>query len=252
MIKRRLLLFLVILFNLIIKFWRLGIIPPLLGDNSLALRFLSAIVSLFFTLLIYLLVRKIYHSSKLSLLSVILFSILPQTVIEGRIVSILVYPPFWIENIPRSVSLFKLISNFFTLISFNMLLFNNTTFYWGGIRDFGVIYLSLLPFFITGVFVFTLQKKITPLILLMIIFLLISMSPKFPENRTVLLSIPLFSLIIAKGILNFWQNKNIHIRFISILLFIFLFYELIQFFHFYTIHYPRQVTDFSDNIVKPF
>ena len=250
--KRKVLLLLIILFNLFLKFWRLGVIPPLLDKNELSLRFLSAGLSLFFPVLIYILVRNIYRADKLALLTALIFTILPQTIVEGRIVSILVYPPFLLKNLPGSITIYNFTSNLLSLISFDMLFFKNTTFYWGGIREFGMMYLSFLPFFLLGLYQTIHDKKFMPLIALLLIFVYVSLIPSFPESRIVLLAAPLLSFIVARGTLVFWQYKNINFKLAFFLLVLFLFYELIQFFHYYTMHYPVELMSFKENIARPF
>lgn len=291
--KNKIFLFYIFLFNFGTRFWKLGVIPPLFDPDLVDLRLMSAVISVFLPFILYFFLSKIYRDKKLALLSAFIFSLLPGSLIEGRIVSLLVSPSIWLKELPVLIAPFKILTNFLSLISFDMLFFQNTTFYWGGIRETGIIYLSLLPFILAGIYFSLAKAAIKPLLLLLLIFTIISLNPEFPESRLIFLSLPIFSLIIAGGLKNIWfvnppwpkgrgilgfkdetprrmPQKDFHssppsmsglsgtgVRVlyskIFTVIFILIFtYEIIQFFHFYTVHYPIQVKDFSQKITEPF
>lgn len=250
--KNKIFLFYIFLFNFSTRFWKLGIIPSLFDSRLINLRVISAIISVFLPFLLYFYLSKIYRDKKLALLSAFIFSLLPGSLIEGRIVSLLVSPSIWLKELPVLIAPFKILTNFLSLISFDMLFFQNTTFYWGGIRETGIIYLSLLPFILAGIYFSLAKAAIKPLLLLLLIFTIISLNPKFPESRLIFLSLPILSLIIAGGLKNIWFVRDLYSKIFTVIFILIFTYEMIQFFHFYTVHYPIQVNDFSQKITEPF
>lgn len=183
------------------------------------------------------------------MLTAFIFSLFPQTIIEGRVVSFPFVYDFSIFNV---ANLQKLITNFMDLISPDMLFFRNVTFFWGGIKEFGILYISMLPFFFFGIYYSLTGKKIITPVLILFIFILISSSKNFPETRLLFYSLPFLSLIISFGILKIFKFKNTLSRYFLLAFLIFAFFELMQFFHYYFIHYPADVGTNSQKITYPF
>jgi len=162
------------------------------------------------------------------------------------IILIFVYPRFWLFKIQEfKFSINSLITNLFILSSFDFLFFKNITFWWGGVREFGMIFLSMLPFFLVGVYELFIRKKGKLLFLLGLITFIAALSPFFPESREFYFAMPIVSIIIAVGL-----DKLVRIYKFSLppqrwilvtLIFSFILYEMTQFFHFYFVHYPQQI-----------
>lgn len=245
----KLLILFIFVFNIITRFWKIGEIPPVIDGQYYSLRILSVGLNLLIPVLFYYFVHKIYNSNKLALLSALFLSLLPQSIVEGRIVSVLVNPHL---SVFREIAPVTFFMNFLHLISFDMLFFQNVTFYWGGVRETGIMYLSFLPFFITGIYSLIENRSYKPLFFLLAVLILISFSPEFPENRFIFFIFPILSLISAGGVLAILKNKNTYALPLLTLIFLYFQYELIQFFHFYFVHYPLQVSGFSQKIIGPF
>ena len=245
------LILLIFLFNLISKFWKIGEVPPLLNESSFVLRLVSASLSSVFPLLLYFFVRKISKSKKLALLSALIFSLLPQTFIEGRVVSFYLVPGSFEDQLPRFLPFSKFLRNFFTLTSPEVWLFQNIFFYWGGVRETGLIFFSLLPFLLSGLFYYLKKGFNFPFFSFIVILIFISLSGSFPENRLIFLTLPYIAVSIARGILIVGDTQ----KFAKVIIFILSFFlclEMVFFYHFYFVHYPKQIIDFSQNIKQPF
>lgn len=260
---------LILIFNLATRFWRLGMVPPLFDDHYFSVRVISAGLGVITPLILYYYLKKSSAREKFAQLSSFIFSLLPSSIIESRIVSPVQFPLFLLllflllasvnKNITFRLALtaFYLIilfyiypivlvliwplSNLFTLLSFDLLIFHNITFYWGGIREFGLLYLSFLPFLLLG-FISLPSIRLTKIFIIpLIVIFLIAFSPTFPESRLFYLTAPFFSMIITSGILYFWENKKISMRLITCLLLFISVYELSQFLHHYHVHYKEDI-----------
>ncbi len=77
------------IFGVFSRFWGIGKFPPLANSTYLPFRLLSAMLNIFSSLLIYLIVKKIFKNKNrhLPVLSSFIFLILPWTVEQGRIFS---------------------------------------------------------------------------------------------------------------------------------------------------------------------
>src|SRR3990167_11470747 len=87
MYKRRFFFSLILIFNILIKFWRLGQIPPIFDSSYFHLRVMSAFLGILTPFVLYLYARKISLSIKSAVLSIFIFSFLPVAVVESRIAS---------------------------------------------------------------------------------------------------------------------------------------------------------------------
>ena len=125
-------------------------------------------------------------------------------------------------------------------------------FYWGGIREFGLLYFSLIPFFIAGIFSFSFKRLISILIIPVVIFCLLAISSAFPENRLVYLAVPFPVLLVTEGIYNSWGSKNLSVRILAVLICFLFVYEFSQFLHHYFVHYPIDVRTNIEKIIRPF
>jgi len=283
------LLFVVLLYSFILRFWRLGQIPPLIDQSLFLARLTNAFLSLMSVFLLYYYSKVLFKNVRLALLSAYIFAIAPWVLEQGRIYSqanvalfILLafltvtiklkslylklflssifyflfsisYPQFWLFKMSQfELSLNNVLNNIFIILSPEFFFFKNPTFWWGGVRDFGILYLAWLPFLLVGLNdVFVIKK---PRILLWIgIVLLISVaSPFFPESREFFIITPFISLIVASGIYKFFSRNDLLTRVLFFLVFVFMIYEIIQYFHYYTIHYPQQILGNRGHINEPF
>ena len=286
--KEKYFLALIFLCNILLKYWRLGTYPKLFDPVFFNYRLLSSTGNILVIIIFYYYIKGKFGSIKLALLSSLIFTTLPLTIVESRIASSyslilflfmliilisswirlfylrvclllliiisisLIYPQIWQGQFYTLITPLKYISNFFELMSFDLLFFKNESFYWGGIRETGLLYLFMLPLFLSGIYTFIVTQKYKPLLLFLLIFAIIPLAPLFPENRAVYFSIPLLSLIVATGLIRLLTQK-VHSRTILIgSLTGFFVYEFILFLHFYFIHYQKQVIEFHNKITGPF
>lgn len=282
-------LIVIIFYAFILRFWHIGQIPPLIDQIYLSGRIFTAGLNILSAFLVYWLVRKNYHNIRLALLSSFIFSCLPWVIEQSRIVSqvnyalfvllvislicqscngsiikllvmifalpviYLIYPQLWIFHTKQPLPyLTDVINNIFILTSPDFLFYKNITFWWGGMREFGVMYLSLLPFFSAGLYKVIINRKIHIVICISIILLFSAVSPFFPESREFFLATPFISILVASGMLVFTQNKEISIRIILIILFIMFLYDIGQYLHYYQIHYPQEILSNISKINEPF
>lgn len=285
--KSRFYLLLLLFYTAISRLFLLFTIPQMV-NSSIATRILSSSSSLASAFFLFFLSQKYFKNTKISLISVWFFVNLPWVFVEGRIVSqpnialffilitilfaqkissrykyiflvlilpilYLAYPQFWLFKMQEfKLSPESFITNLYILFSFNFLFFNNITYWWGGIREFGVMFLSFIPFFIPGLYRLIISKEIKLLILLLLVTIIAALSPYFPESREFYIATPIISYILALGAYYLTVQKNKTVIALLLCLFIFMIYELSQFYHFYFIHYPQTVAGNVSKIHESF
>lgn len=275
--KERILLGSVIVYTVLSRFWFIGKLPILI-NSPLPFRLFTATFSILGVFFLYFYTKTIGQNKKIALLSAFLLASLPWSFEQGRIVSppsnaltvllfifliilhvrqllikivlsasipivlFVFYPQFWLfrTNL-NSFSNIHVLQNLFILLSPDFLFFHNITFWWGGVREVGVLYFSLIPFFLIGIYqlIFSKQKRI--FIWMILILLFSAASPFFPESREFFLILPFMCIILAKGIHTFISQKTIWMKWSGMLFFFIMIYEMMQFFHYYTVHYQQQV-----------
>jgi len=281
-------LLLIIIFSLISLFWNIDTIPPLLDASLLSSRLISAAVSTGSILLIFFYAKNSLKSRNIALLSTWTFSLLPWTIEQGRIISqpnvalfffitllilsqrsnliqklflygsipigfYILYPQFWVFKIDNlNFSIKSIINNVFILTSPDFIFFKNITFWWGGVREIGIIHLSFLPFLVVGIYEVIINHKWNIFFWIGFILFISSLSPFFPESREFFLAIPFLSIIIAFGINGFFKQKSLISKVIFYLVFVMIVYDLAQFWHYYTVHYPQQILGNLSQIHEPF
>lgn len=139
-----------------------------------------------------------------------------------------------------------LINNIFTTISFDKLFFNNDTYWKGGYRNYGMIYPEFIPIFIYGIFDLIKIQYLPIFIYTIIVILLTSLNPRYPEAREFALLTPIISIILAIGIYKFYRtlkliNHHFFVRAFCVIYSLILIYGIINFFHFYFVHYNLRV-----------
>lgn len=281
----------IIIFTIISRFLFIDKIPPSFS-SSLWQRYLNASLAVVGIPIIYLLVRKYLKSKRIALISSLFFAILPWTVEQGRIVSpvnislvllmgvilfakfikhrvlklfvyLLIppilyffYPQFWLFRIKEfSLSLSGFLNNLFIFASPDFFFFKNPTFWWGGVREFGIVYLILLPFLLFGIYELLRNKRYSIFVWMLLILFISAASPFFPESREFYFITPLLSIVLAVGVEKLYLKaikKNIFWKTIFISVFMLLIYEFSQFFHYYMVHYPQQVRSNIENIHEAF
>lgn len=287
--KRLLFLTSIILFGGVFRFWKLDEIPPILIKGYFQSRIITTFLSLITIIFIYLLVKKNFKSVKLSLLTAYIFSLMPWVSEQARIVSpvsntlflllLLIiffqtikntlvklvsllgvplilyfsYPNFWVwrESIVK-LKLFDFFYNLFFLTSYDFLFFKNTTFWWGGIKEFGILYLSFITVFLVGFYLLIVKKKWFILISGFLILVISALSPKLPESREFFFITPILSLMIALGIEWLLNRRKFLWRLMAIILFLFFIYESAQFYHYYFLHYPQDLRGNISKINEPY
>lgn len=287
--RGRIFLVWILLYSAVLRFWRLGQIPPLIDQSFLLARYTSAFLSLASVFLLYYYSKVVFKNVRLALLSAFVFMIAPWVLEQGRIVSqpnnslffiliillwarvvkqalirillyasiflilYIIYPQFWLFKTNHfNVSLINVLNNIFILLSPEFFFFKNPTFWWGGVRDFGILYLAWLPFLLVGLNDVVVNKKQRILLWISIVLLISVTSPFFPESREFFIVTPFISLIVASGIYKFFSRNDLLTRVLFFIVFVFMIYEIVQYFHYYTIHYPQQILGNRGHINEPF
>lgn len=286
--KGKLILLVIIFYTAISRFFLIDKVPPILSPSIINLRILSAIANLVSTVLVFHLIKNYWKNTKVSFLSAWIFSVLPWVFEQGRInsgpnlalglilfilfliqksltklkfvlltlipiVVFLTYPQFWIFRVQEfKLSASSFVINLFILNSFDFLFFKNITFWWGGVREFGVMFLTFLPFFLLGIYQFIIRKEKKLLVLLGLIIVIAALSPFFPESREFYFVTPIISLTVALGFYRWSLEKHTVAKAILFGLVLLIMYELSQFIHFYLVHYPQQVTSNFSQIHEAF
>lgn len=286
--QSKLILFLLLTYTAISRFFIIDKIPLLTHTEFLNWRFLSAGVSTINIVTIFFLIRGYFKNTKIALITTWVFSILPWVFEQGRIISqvnlvlsliliiflfiqknsrkwrfglivfipiiiFLAYSSFWFFRADQfKFNISSFITNLFILLSFDFLFFKNITFWWGGVRDFGVMFLSWLPFFLLGLYNLITGKRLKLLILFGLITFIASLSPFFPESREFYFATPLICTTVASGIYRWSLQKSVIARILFFCLFVLMIYEFSQFNHFYFVHYSQQVMSNFSQIHEPF
>lgn len=278
----------VIIYSILSRYMFINFLPPVTSGSVLLYRILTAGLSIGSIYLVYSLIADIFNSRKLGLLTAFIFAVTPWVTEQSRIYSevnnclfllllavyfwrkyaniyfrscltlivlsgiYFVYPSLWLfaffkpgSNLPK---LQDFMNNIFTILSPDYLFFRNISFWWGGIKDFGVMFIIFLPFWLYGIYGFLIQKKYYFFLIFFIIVLFTSLSVKFPETREFFLSVPILSLFTATGLKEAFKPKN-NTHLIICIIFIALFsYELSQYQHYYTVHYSKEIQMNKDKI----
>jgi len=283
-------LFSILIIAAVLRFYRIGIAPPLIEQSNLAMREVSALFGVVNVFLVYLITKKIFRNYKPGLLSAWIMSVLPWTLEQGRIVSqvnialpiillnlllirsiknklinclillalalfYIVYPQFWLFRNFQTIPLQNFINNFFSVISPDMWFFRNISFYHAGLRDWGFIYLTMFPVLIIGLYATAISKLKWLILLLIGLGAVTSASPFFPETSEFFLAIPVISLILATGfyrLFSYLTNHGITFKILSVIYILLITYEISQLLHFYFVHYPQQVMGSITEIQIPF
>jgi hypothetical protein len=277
----------IIIYAILTRYAFFGSVPPLAAQSSLTVRFLSGFINLANIILLYLLVKKMHFKSKIALSAMWVFTIVPWSFEQGRVISgvntvlfislltavififlnnkflkILLaglffpgicyfFPNFWLFRI-ENFNFTNFLNNLFYLLSGDFLFFNNMTFWWGGVKNSGIIYLSFLPFLLLGFSQIAIQGMRKIIYGIIIILLLSSASPFFPESREFFLALPLISIIIAIGMEKTFKINDYIKGFLMTLIFLFIVYDISQFLHNYFVHYPQWVLSNISRINEPF
>jgi len=238
--------------------------------------------------LLYIFTKRLMHFKRIALLSAFIYTLLPWSFEQSRITSLpnialfifLIFLNFFTFNkqvILKIISLVFLITvyfylypqvlnivpvfkiqisqilhNFFSILSPEFFLFKNNLYWWGGVRDWGIINISLLPFMVIGILFLIERKKYQIIIWTLLIALCTALNSDFPETRVFYLSLPFISVTIATGIFKFIKKESLKIRIIFLILLAFYFYDLAQYFHYYLIHYPQQISGNISEIHEAF
>lgn len=286
--KRAILLVLMMVMVSVLRFYRLDSVPPVLHSSSLLPRLVTAFISLINVFLTYKLSAQYSSRLKIGLLSAFIMGVLPWTLEESRLYSSVnngltvllsgiyvgskfrvkwqsllialisitaftaVYHDIWYLKGFRLIGIEKFRDNLFELLSPQMWFFHNITFYHGGLREWGLVFISLLPFLIYGIFKPFTKVHRNIIVILGGLIVCSSLSPFFPESREFFLATPLLSFLIGSGIYGIYALTKLKGKLMLAVLTIFFLYEISQLLHFYYIHYPINVRDSADKIYEPF
>lgn len=287
--KRLYFLAVLFLYTLISRFWHIDSLPTVSSDTVLVGRFITAFASCATTVVLYRFVRSYGASTRIALLCVWVFSVAPWAIEQGRIFSpVAIFTPvllfslwmmqllhFPILIILRSISIFLLVGvfylflweyqkdtgitsiflafrNMFALFSPTMFFISNTTFWWGGVKEFGMLFLSFAPFFFSGFLRVIQQRQWRVLVYVIVFGIVASATPLFPEGRQFYPALPFLCYITAVG-LNRLSFRTARIFQAAVCVFLLIWiYENMQFWHYYVTHYPIQVRSSLEKITVPF
>lgn len=143
------------------------------------------------------------------------------------------------------------IQNVFNIFSPESLFFHNNAIWHSEFKEFGLIYSTLLPFFLIGIFYTISQYKKALILFLPFLFTIIA-NPSYPSFKEVFLFLPFLSTICAIGLhrLNTGAGR-LHLLLLTTCV-LFIGYEISQFLHFYFIHFPYQLQNNLPNINEIF
>lgn len=135
-----------------------------------------------------------------------------------------------------------LLNNFFDALSFNKIFFTNDSYWSGGIRRYGMIYPEIIPIFLVGVFELLNKKRFDLILFGLSVLLIAALSPTYPEAREIGLLAPIIAIILGFGglkVFNYFKRntENILVVISGLAYLIVLLYGIINFFHYYFIHY---------------
>ncbi len=249
-LNKKIIFFSLILFNTaLIRWWKIGQVPQLINPGEFQQRIIFSTISLLTVFLIYNYAKNLFNP-KIALISVWVYSSLTWAQEQGRLNSIynltlfmflislivnnkykniLLKSVSWIifiilyyilnsnswlfHPLQYTQKISQYLNNIFSLISPSFLFFHNTSFWWGGIKEFGVIYISYIPFFLIGILVLIQTKKNLSVFYWMIILTLIgALNPQFPEGRDIYLFVPFFILMISIGVMKLINKKGLIAR----------------------------------------
>ncbi len=286
--KSNLIFALLLTYTAVSRFFLLDKVLPFTNNSVISGRIISATASLSITFLVFFCIKRFFHNTQIALISTWVISLMPWTFEQGRIISqpnltlalvmsvlffiqrvnfkskkillflipilfFFFYPQFWIFRVHEfKFDFYSLVYNLFTLLSFDFLFFKNISFWWGGVKEFGIMYLSFLPFFLVGIYQIIELRQIKLILLILLVATVSAASQFFPETREFYFSTPILALVVALGIYYCFLQTKFAIRILITGLFFLMIYELSQFYHFYFIHYPQEVISNFSQIHESF
>lgn len=274
-VKTGLFFFLILFFSFLSVFWKIYVLPPATVQTSLPDRLVSSAAAFISVILIFFWSSKILGHQKNALLTSLLYILQPWTIQEARVYS--VYMIFLcvlilatlLIFITRSIfikllftftvlagfllmvnliykvsftALFKnfsiLLPNVFKLLSFEFIFFDNQSFWWGTVREQGMLLPVFIPFLLIGTSYIVRIAKLTQIILgvwFIIVLVISAASPTFPEGRFFFLNLPVFLLLIVSAIIGIFKIPKV----LPLALFVLIVVYMLHFFqHYYFSHFP--------------
>lgn len=287
--QRKILFLLVCILAITTRLTFLTSIPPTFKESVLTVRIISALLNIGSVVFLFIYTHQLSKNYKISLLSSFSFTVLPWTIEQGRIFSessiavfliflilivlkrihskegkilflfvlpLILYffsPNMWFVKTPSNFSSWPdYKNNILSILSFDFLFFKNHTFWWGGVREYGIIFLPfILPFFL-GVFAVIKKRYWSLIIIILFLALIYAGNTTFPEGREFFLATPIISLILGFGFYALSTKKDLKAQIISLILVLAFIYEMMQFFHFYTNHYQKRILQEKEHIYGSF
>jgi hypothetical protein len=284
---RTVLLVSILLFTFVSRLALISQIPTLSAGSNISFRYVNIFIDLCIVFCIFYYSKKRSGSIKLGLITAWVLSVLFWSFEQGRVISqvnlgvlfllmyligtlrknikytllstlifffflTIVYPQFWIFRKTIPVVFGDILKNFFSTISFDQLFFKNIYFWWGSVRDFGILNLSFAPFFVIGVFQSFYKKEFQIIIGTLLVILMTTLSPYYPETKELYFAVPFFSYFIACGLYSMSNQKLLGWKLVFMTIILYFMYELTGYYHYYFVHYAVEVTNNISRIHEAF
>lgn len=282
-------LLLLVIWDLFSRFVFITKFPPLFSSQSINLRLIAVAMSSVNVVLIYYLSGILFANRKVALLSAWVLMILPWSIEQGRIgtspnvslsffllsiilflknfrsirhiifslilliFTLIFFPGIWFfQNIITVIKLESFVDNILYLTSPEFLFFKNIISWWEGVRYFGILFISLMPFILIGLYSLISRRIYFPLLGFSFVLIVSALSPFFPQSKEFYLSLPFISIIVAYGFYHLSISKSNLLKVAMYILILMIIYDQLQFFHFYFYHYPIQIMDGESHLNEMF
>lgn len=287
--RAKIFLTLLLMYTVITRFWQIDTLPTIASGALLIGRFGTGFASCLTLIVLYYFVCSYNGNTRTALLTVWVFAVSPWAIEQGRIFSpVQIFMPILLFLLWMAVRIhFKILlffrhlsiamavgvfywflwdfqkdtgfspsrdaaRNLLEIFSPGMLFVSNTTFWWGGIKEFGMLFLSFSPFFFLGFLSMINSRQWLILSYIVIFGIVASFAPQFPEGRQFYLALPFLAYCVSYG-MTLIPMRSFRVRGVLLCLFVLIcIYEQQQFWHYYIVHYPMQIRGAMEKIIVPF
>lgn len=145
-----------------------------------------------------------------------------------------------------NINIKAFLTNFFNVLSFDKLFFINDSYWIGGLRRYGMLYPESIPIFLVGIYELIIKKVKIFFFFASIIIVIASLNPLYPEARELGLLAPMLAIILGFGghkiFTWIYPNRSrLLVITLGISYFLIICYGILNFFHYYFVHYNLQI-----------